>query len=371
MATIRDSVKKAVTEIFLCLLVSRVSPDSHFYRTFFTGVSVPGQGLPLFTAVVYIDDFQAGVYTSDTKEFQIKTKWIQEKVDPALWQVVIPVFQHCEAVSKQHLKSVMSRFNHTKGFHSYQWMYGCVLDDDGSTRGYDQHSYDGRDFVSLDRDRGIFVPTIQEAQLTAQRLNSLEFNVHEIMKTFLDNICVERLKNYIRFGKDELEKRVSPTVKVTGHQSGYDNMIIKLRCQVYGFYPRDVHVKWVKNGADDVYSEEAKQILPNPDGTYQIRVTVEVTPKEGDSYACHVDHSSLEEPLIVLWEPKKHDSTFYVSFGVIPVVIIFALLVGYFVNKKRSEYKSKNHDDHHYSDCNTYSNHPSNGETTTDINGVI
>uniref|UniRef100_F6VTM7 Ig-like domain-containing protein n=1 Tax=Xenopus tropicalis TaxID=8364 RepID=F6VTM7_XENTR len=73
----------------------------------------------------------------------------------------------------------------------------------------------------------------------------------------------------------------------------------KLHCRVYGFYPRDVEVKWIKNGRDEIHSEEAAQILPNPDGTYQIRVSVGVTPEGGATYSCHIDHSSLENPLVV------------------------------------------------------------------------
>ncbi|KAM4642025.1 hereditary hemochromatosis protein-like [Discoglossus pictus] len=126
-------------------------------------------------------------------------------------------------------------------------------------------------------------------------------------------------------------RKVPPRVKVSHHQT---DRVTKLHCQVYGFYPRDVDVKWVKNGIEDVYSEEAKQILPNPDGTYQIRVTVEVTPQEGDSYSCHVDHSSLKEIMIILWDPSK-DNTVYIIFGVIALIVIIAGAgIGYAVYKK-------------------------------------
>uniref|UniRef100_A0A8C5QJX8 Ig-like domain-containing protein n=1 Tax=Leptobrachium leishanense TaxID=445787 RepID=A0A8C5QJX8_9ANUR len=91
---------------------------------------------------------------------------------------------------------------------------------------------------------------------------------------------------------------VRPEVKVSSRPSG---SAMKLHCQVYGFYPRDVDVNWMKNGMDYIPSDEAKQILPNSDGTYQLRASVEVTPEDGASYSCHVDHSSLDEPLSVTW----------------------------------------------------------------------
>ncbi|CAJ0957370.1 unnamed protein product [Ranitomeya imitator] len=91
---------------------------------------------------------------------------------------------------------------------------------------------------------------------------------------------------------------VQPQVKVSGQEKG-DAM--KLHCQVYGFHPRAVDVKWM-NGEDEVHSYETTNVLPNPDGTYQIRVSAEVTPKDGDRYSCYVDHSSLEEPLLIQWD---------------------------------------------------------------------
>ncbi|NXJ87096.1 HMR1 protein, partial [Trogon melanurus] len=36
--------------------------------------------------------------------------------------------------------------------HTWQRMAGCELLEDGSTRGFDQHAYDGRDFIAFDKD---------------------------------------------------------------------------------------------------------------------------------------------------------------------------------------------------------------------------
>ncbi|XP_077340674.1 H-2 class I histocompatibility antigen, Q8 alpha chain-like isoform X2 [Lithobates pipiens] len=75
--------------------------------------------------------------------------------------------------------------------------------------------------------------------------------------------------------------------------------VTRLQCLVYGFHPRPVDVKWVRNGKDDVPSDEMTPILPHPDGTYQIRVSVEVPTRDRYNYSCYVDHSSLEETLTV------------------------------------------------------------------------
>ncbi|CAI9540615.1 unnamed protein product, partial [Staurois parvus] len=99
------------------------------------------------------------------------------------------------------------------------------------------------------------------------------------------------------YGREDLAKRVRPEVKVWGRRQSDD--VTRLHCLVYGFHPRPVDVKWMRNGEDHVPSDEMTPILPHPDGTYQIRVSVEVPTKEGDTYFCHVDHSSLEDVLTV------------------------------------------------------------------------
>ncbi|XP_075179247.1 class I histocompatibility antigen, F10 alpha chain-like isoform X3 [Anomaloglossus baeobatrachus] len=128
---------------------------------------------------------------------------------------------------------------------------------------------------------------------------------------------------------------VRPHVKVTGRETGG---IMKLHCQVYGFHPRAVDVRWM-NGEDEVPSYETTNVLPNPDGTYQIRVSAEVTPKEGDRYSCYVDHSSLKEPLLVQWEPPQNPHLAVVITVVSIVLILTSVIAGVIIiYKKKKNY---------------------------------
>ncbi|CAI9619003.1 unnamed protein product [Staurois parvus] len=154
--------------------------------------------------------------------------------------------------------------------------------------------------MSLDTQGWNWIPTMNEAQISTQRWNSPEVREGEIRKNYLENECIKFLKKHINNGREDLEKRVRPEVKVWGRRQSDD--VTRLQCLVYGFHPRPVDVKWVRNGEDHVPSDEMTPILPHPDGTYQIRVSVEVPTKEGDTYFCHVDHSSLgDETLSVIW----------------------------------------------------------------------
>ncbi|XP_077340806.1 uncharacterized protein LOC143984946 [Lithobates pipiens] len=86
-------------------------------------------------------------------------------------------------------------------------MSGCELRDDGTTEGYFQFGYDGRDFVYLDTQRGIYIPTMNEAQISTQRWNSPEERWGEREKNYLENLCIPYLKRSIEYGRGDLERR--------------------------------------------------------------------------------------------------------------------------------------------------------------------
>ncbi|XP_068120866.1 class I histocompatibility antigen, F10 alpha chain-like isoform X4 [Hyperolius riggenbachi] len=285
--------------ILLILGVSGVYCDGHSVRYYETVVSAPGSGLPVYSIVGYVDDREITNYNSDTRQCLPKTEWMM-KLEPEYWKAETQPYQAREAVMKHFLQSWTARFKHTEGFHIVQRMYGCELRDDGSTVGYDQYGYDGRDFLYLDTQSWLYIPAMHEAQITTQRWNSPEEREGERQKNYLENICIEWLKKYINYGREDLERRVRPEVKVWGRQQS--DGVTRLQCLAYGFHPRAVDVKWVRNGEDHIPSDEASPILPHPDGTYQTRVSVEVPTREGDNYSCHVEHSSLNETLSVPWE---------------------------------------------------------------------
>uniref|UniRef100_A0A8C5WJJ4 Ig-like domain-containing protein n=1 Tax=Leptobrachium leishanense TaxID=445787 RepID=A0A8C5WJJ4_9ANUR len=270
--------------------------SGHSLRYYHTTVSSPDHELPQYTSVGYVDGIQITRYSSDTGQTVPVAHWM-ERLEPEYWEEETQNNKQAQEASRRNVKIAMSRYNHTAGFHSFQDMYGCELRDDGSTRGYWQFGYGGNDFLTLDTERWVYYPITDQAQVSAQKWNDLKVRVGERAKDYLEKDCIKWLETYMEYGKEELDRKVHPQVKVSSHQSG---STMKLHCQVYGFYPGDVDVNWMKNEKDYILPYEAKHVLPNSDGTYQTRITVEVTPEDGASYFCHVDHSSLNETLIIM-----------------------------------------------------------------------
>ncbi|XP_018086646.1 class I histocompatibility antigen, F10 alpha chain isoform X1 [Xenopus laevis] len=311
-----------ISFLVIFLQAGAVFSGSHSYRYFYTGNSEGGEGQPHFTATAYLDDFPIGIYTSATKTFQLRTKWIEEKADPALWKNYTNIFQGWEVEFRRGVKKMMEHFNQTEGFHSLQWMYGCELDDDGGIRAYDLDGYDGREFMALDFKKVIHISSRPETEVIAQKWNTETIEA-EKMKNYLEVQCIETLKKYISYGKEHLDRKVAPKVKVFHQQSAG---VIKLHCQAYGFYPQSIKVKWFRRGAQKVRSFEVPLILPNTDFTYQTRVTITVPPEEMDTYFCHVDHSSLEKTHIVVWDPSQNH-LLYASLGASSILLLILTFV--------------------------------------------
>ncbi|KAM4051539.1 class I histocompatibility antigen, F10 alpha chain-like isoform 2-T3 [Anomaloglossus baeobatrachus] len=327
--------------IALLLQVSAVCSDGHSLRYYYTVVSAPGSGLPEYSAVGYVDDREIVNYNSDSGRYRPKVQWM-EKVEDGYWEKETQKEKGNEAAMRYNVRIAMSRFNQSRGFHILQVMSGCERRDDGSITGYSQHGYDGREFMALDTQTWTYLPTMAEAQLTTQKWNSPDLQMGERYKDYLENVCIEYLVKFVENGREDLERRVRPQVKVSGQEKG-DTM--KLHCQVYGFHPRAVEVKWM-NEKDEVPSYETTHVLPNPDGTYQIRVSAELTPKEGDRYSCHANHSSLKRPMTIMWEPEK--SSVWVIAVVVAVVVAVALLsIGGFLlyRRKKVYYKMTRNSD--------------------------
>ncbi|CAN2391753.1 Belongs to the MHC class I family, partial [Pristimantis euphronides] len=304
------------------------------------GVSAPGSGLSEFSKIVYVDDQLIWIYHSDTGKTVPVAPWIKN-MNPQYWERETNIAKGHEALLRYEVKMAMNRLNLTEGFHFVQAMQSCELRDDGSTMGYMQYRYDGREYMYYDAQTATYIPTMSEAQITTQRWNSPDVKMGERARNYLENIFAENLKKYIEYGREDLERKVRPGVKVTGRESGG---VTKLHCLVYGFLPQAVDAKWMKNGVDEVPMYETTHVLPNPDGTYQIRVTVEVIPQEGDRYFCYVDHSSLEEPLLVRWEPKQDFTpSMVISVGVIGVLVLASVIAGVIVYKSKCQEQRARH----------------------------
>lgn len=92
------------------------------------------------------------------------------------------------------------------GVHTLQVLYGCELDNDGTTKGYYQFGYDGKDFISFDKNTRTWTAAVSQAVISKNKLDPNTAHSDQ-WKAYLENICIEWLNKYVGYGKDVLERK--------------------------------------------------------------------------------------------------------------------------------------------------------------------
>uniref|UniRef100_A0A4W4DWU7 Ig-like domain-containing protein n=1 Tax=Electrophorus electricus TaxID=8005 RepID=A0A4W4DWU7_ELEEL len=310
-----------VTRLFKALL-----EGCHSLQYFYTAVT-PGISFPEFTAVGLVDGEQFVYYDSIMRKRIPTTQWMKKSVGADYWDLATQTVQGHEENFKVDIGTLMERFNHTKGIHTVQLMYGCELHDDGTKRGYIQDGYDGEDFLSLDLNTLTWTAPKPQAVITKNKWEVTGANAHQ-WKGYLENTCIEWLQKYVSYGKATLERKgrmclLTHCIPPHHCKSATQTHLV---CHATGFFPRELMISWKKNGEDLHENMELRETLPNQDGTFQKRSILTVSPEDlnNNKYTCVVQHSGLETHFGLPFQPGM---TEFPDIGVIVGAILAVLLL--------------------------------------------
>ncbi|XP_058609960.1 DLA class II histocompatibility antigen, DR-1 beta chain-like [Onychostoma macrolepis] len=87
-------------------------------------------------------------------------------------------------------------------------------------------------------------------------------------------------------------------------------------------------------------------IRPNGDGSFQMRISVEIDTNHKGSYECFVIHSSLTEPASVEWDVKCFNCETRTQWPILVAILVAAValaLAVYINEKKESNDLMRNH----------------------------
>nr|XP_033781255.1 major histocompatibility complex class I-related gene protein-like isoform X2 [Geotrypetes seraphini]XP_033781256.1 major histocompatibility complex class I-related gene protein-like isoform X2 [Geotrypetes seraphini] len=280
-----------------------------------------------------VNDYCIGFYSSDTRKITILHDWIWDAVGPEYVLKKAKDSKNYYEQSMEVREICIQLFNHTIGVHTLQVQVSCEMRGDTAIRGLFQYLYDGQVFVTYDAETGTWIAAVTEA-IPLKQFMDTKIMWLAYVKSYHETECIENLKKFIQHGKHVLEQKVPPEVRVLIRHST-DGADI-LRCHVTGFYPRDIDVTWVRDGWTTMVETWSSGILPNHDKTYQIRKTLEIDPKDGHTYACVVNHSSLQKPI----EKTASVSTgsWILGLSAAGITILFLLglgLAGFLIWKKK------------------------------------
>uniref|UniRef100_A0A8C3KIC8 Ig-like domain-containing protein n=1 Tax=Calidris pygmaea TaxID=425635 RepID=A0A8C3KIC8_9CHAR len=305
------------------LLAWGLAGRPHSLRYFYTAVSEPSPGVPWFLIEGYVDGNLILRYDSETGRMVPRADWMVANLDQQYWDTQTQIAQRNQQVDHVNLEILRGRYNQSGGLHVRQRMSGCDLLEDGSTRGYYQSAYDGRDFIALDMDTMTFTAVDAAAQITKRKWEE-DGTVAEEKKNYLKNTCIESLRKYMSYGRAVLERKERPTVRVSGKEG---DGFLTLHCRAYGFYPRPISVSWLKDGEVRDQETERGGPVPNSDGTYYTWASIKANPGEKDKYRCRVEHASLPEAEVYAWGEPGGLGHGEGRAGVVPLPLLMVVLL--------------------------------------------
>ncbi|XP_070257819.1 class I histocompatibility antigen, Gogo-B*0101 alpha chain-like isoform X3 [Myotis yumanensis] len=302
----------------------------HSLRYFYTSVSRPGRGEPRFFAVGYVDDTQFVRFDSDAPNPRAEPRapWMQqpwvEQERPGYWDQETGNFKAAAQRDRVNLQVALGFYNQSEdGSHTIQNMYGCDVGPEGRLlRGYEQHAYDGADYIALNEDLTSWTAADMVAQITKRKLEAAGDAEH--YRSYLEGECMKWLHLYLEKGKETLQRADPPKAHVTHHPVSASE--VTLRCWALGFYPADISLTWQRDGEDQTQDMELVETRPAGDGTFQKWAAMGVPPGEEQRYTCHVQHEGLPEPLTLRWEPPSQ--TFIIIMGITGCLVLLGAVAG-------------------------------------------
>uniref|UniRef100_A0A3Q1KDF5 Ig-like domain-containing protein n=1 Tax=Anabas testudineus TaxID=64144 RepID=A0A3Q1KDF5_ANATE len=325
--------------IFLALLgFQGAAAVTHSMKYFYTASSqVPN--FPEFVAVGMVDEVQMYYCNSKTRRAEIKQDWMNKVTadDPQYWETQSSVCLSTQHVFKVSTETLKQCFNQTGGVHIYQEMYGCEWDDEtGEVTGYYQYSYDGEDFISFDLKTETFIAPTSQALITKNKWDRNKGYMAQ-QKNYLTQICPDWLKKYVNYGKSSLLRTVPPSVSLLQKTPSSP-----VSCHATGFYPDRASMSWRKDGEEIHEDVDHGEILPNHDGSFQIRVDLNISsvkPEDWSRYDCVFQFSGVKKDVITKldkaeirtnWgknEIKSNEAMGMMIYIIIIIIIIIAVVV--------------------------------------------
>nr|ARR31561.1 MHC class I antigen [Chlorocebus pygerythrus] len=306
------------------LALTETWAGSHSLRYFSTAVSRPGRREPWYVEVGYVDDTQFVRFDSDAESPRMEPRapWVEQE-GPEYWDRNTRRAKAHAQTDRGNLRTLLRYYNQSEGgSHTIQRMFGCDLGPDGNLlRGYEQHAYDGKDYIALNEDLRSWTAADMAAQNTQRKWEAAR--AAERLRAYLEGECLEWLRRHLENGKETLQRTDPPKTHVTHHP--VSDHEATLRCWALGFYPAEITLTWQRDGEEQTQDTELVETRPGGDGTFQKWGAVVVPSGEEQRYTCHVQHEGLPEPLTLRWEPSSQSTIPIV--GIVAGLAVLAVVV--------------------------------------------
>ncbi|XP_053145502.1 class I histocompatibility antigen, F10 alpha chain-like isoform X1 [Hemicordylus capensis] len=337
--SLRDAHRLLLGAAALFLLLGGCSGSSSHSLRFHVAMWDSAEGLPQFIGQGYLDDQIFGHCDEKIRQPMPVVPWMKKlmKDDPEHWNLYIRDTARLDETLRQHVVMVQRYGNQSENFLSWQGISVCKLREDGQKVGNIRYGYNGRDFLSFDKNTLSWTVTANAAEF--KRMWDTFTGSPLYWKEFLEGKCIEWLKKYIKYSKESLRRREPPVVKVL--QKMDSNGLETLICRAYGFYPREIRVTWKKDGEFLEQETHCGEVIPNSDGTYHTWTGFNIDPKDRSRYQCQVEHVGFPEPHLFAWkEPASVGPIVGGILGAVAAVVLLVAAIIFYMKKQQGGYKA-------------------------------
>lgn len=210
------------------------------------------------------------------------------------------------------------------GAHSGCRIVGCLFNSNDTKQWtyIDQDVYDGELIDFFDFDQRKMVAAKDWMQSNVDRWNK-DGTAESIYQGGI-SMCENNIPIYQR---EVLPRRVEPEITIRPKVSSHMGQSALLTCHVTGFYPSEIEVTWLKNGAPVPSGAINTVLLSDGDWTYQVEELLQYHPVSGDTYTCRVEHISLEKFVDMDWGVQSTPESERTKIIVGALGFVFGLLI--------------------------------------------
>ncbi|XP_073687688.1 hereditary hemochromatosis protein homolog [Garra rufa] len=280
---------------------------------------------PAFSGIFMLDDIIVGYYNSETKICVVRGNTTSEDdvADP----------DHLNTISDNVLTHITMRSkylrldNHTETHAVFQIMSNCEQDyNETPGQMITKTAFRGSALDELRYFDGDF--TYQSSSnYTAMEIKPyVELSMWHVEMLYYP-ACIKIMNNYFKKRGTQVNRKVKPQVRLIQKASS-DSGGSRVICLATGFYPCHINLTLLRDGQPVADHEiTGGDLLPNGDGTYQTRKSLEIRTADKHKYTCSATHLSLDNKLDVTLEFDP-DEPFISVIPSVLIVLSLALAFG-------------------------------------------
>ncbi|XP_047460622.1 major histocompatibility complex class I-related gene protein-like [Mugil cephalus] len=304
--------------------------------------------VPEYMVVAEIDGVILLYYDSSMKAPEPRQVWMAELIaeEPEQWEMISQQCLNYYHSLKRERDFFIQHSNQTGGLQMFQQIIGCEWDNETDVvDGYKKYGLNGEDFISFDANTLTWTSLNPLAETVKQELDRNE-DINVYWKNLLTKVYLLYLKMFLSSWDRYLNRKDLPSVSLLQKTPSSP-----VSCHATGFYPDRAMMFWRKDGEEIHEGVEHGEILPNHDGSFQMKVDLNissVSPEDWRRYDCVFQLSGVEDDVITKLDEtqirtnggknkndkeKLSDVTIAIiaTVGVLVLVLVIIAAVGFVV----------------------------------------